>query len=68
MVHGGDGGEPQYTISRCAEHLRKYFGKAGVWYPSSPLVREALYQNYAEDLTEITLADEDWLEITDAKE
>jgi glycosyltransferase involved in cell wall biosynthesis len=68
LSHYGDGGEPQYTISRCEEHLQRYFGKAGVWYPTGPVVREALYQHHKEELREITLADEDWPNIIDGNE
>jgi hypothetical protein len=63
-VSSGEG-ELGYSIGRCEEHLRKYFGKAGVWHPISPLVREALYQHHAEELTEITLASEDWPNLID---
>jgi hypothetical protein len=66
-VSSGEG-ELGYSIGRCEEHLRKYFGKAGVWHPISPLVREALYQHHAEELTEITLASEDWPNIIGAGE
>ena len=47
VEHYGDGGKLRYTISRCEEHLKKYFGKAGVWYPIGPSIREALYQHHA---------------------
>jgi glycosyltransferase involved in cell wall biosynthesis len=65
---GSDEGKLVYSISRCEEHLQKNFGKAGVWHPIGPLIRGALYQHHAENLTEITLADEDWSEIIDVDE
>jgi glycosyltransferase involved in cell wall biosynthesis len=60
--------ELEYTISRCAQHLQRYFGKAGIWHPISPAVRETLYQHHAKELTEITLASEDWSNIIDVNE
>jgi hypothetical protein len=66
-VSSGEG-ELEYSIGRCEEHLRKYFGKAGVWHPIGPLVRGALHQHHAEELTEITLASEDWPNIIDVNE
>ena len=68
LRHYGDGAKVEYTISRSAEHLQRYFGKAGVWHPTGPLVREALYQHHAEELAEITLAKEDWVELIDVDE
>jgi glycosyltransferase involved in cell wall biosynthesis len=68
VEHYGDEGELQYTISRCEEHLQKYFGKGGVWHPVGPLIREALYQHHKEELTGITLASEDWVELIDVNE
>jgi hypothetical protein len=64
----GDGAKVEYTISRCAEHLQRYFGKAGVWHPTGPLIREALYQHHEEELAEITLANDDWVELLDVNE
>jgi hypothetical protein len=64
----GDKGRLLYTISRCKEHLEKYFGKAGVWHPIGPLVREALYQHHEEELVGITLANEDWVELIEVNE
>ena len=68
LRHYGDGGRLLYTITQCKEHLQRYFGKAGVWYPIGPLVREALYQHHEEELREITLASEDWVELIDVNE
>jgi glycosyltransferase involved in cell wall biosynthesis len=64
----GDEPELLYDIVRCKEHLQRHFGKAGVWHPIGPLVREALHRHHAQELTEITLADEDWLEIINVDE
>jgi glycosyltransferase involved in cell wall biosynthesis len=68
LEHYGDGGKLRYTISRCEEHLQRYFGKAGVWHPIGPSIREALYQHHAEELAAITLATEDWPNIIDVNE
>jgi len=57
-----------YDIRRCREHLKKYFGKAGIWHPIGPLVREALQRHHAEDLSVITLASENWVNIIDVDE
>jgi glycosyltransferase involved in cell wall biosynthesis len=64
----GDDGELAYTISRCRKHLQRYFGKAGVWHPIGPLVREALYQYHTEELGAISLSYEDWLNIINVEE
>jgi glycosyltransferase involved in cell wall biosynthesis len=68
LRHYGDEGRLLYTISQSKEHLQRYFGEAGVWHPIGPLVREALYQHHEEELAEITLADEDWVELIDVNE
>lgn len=64
----GEGAELAYTIGRCEEHLREYFGKAGLWHPIGPLAREALHRHHAAELEQITLADEDWPNIIDVEE
>lgn len=64
----GDEGELAYEIGRCEKHLQRYFGKAAVWHPIGPLIREALHQHHAEELAEITLSDEDWPNIIDVEE
>lgn len=63
-----DGGESLYSIGRCEEHLREYFGKAGVWHPVGPWIRKTLGRHHADELTEITLSDEDWPEIIDVED
>ena len=57
-----------YEIGSCEKNLRKQFGKAGVWYPIGPAVRKALHEHHADELEEITLADEDWSNIIDVNE
>ena len=61
-------GKPAYDIKRCEEHLREYFGTVGVWHPTDPSVRRALYKHYAENLTKITLASENWTNVIDVNE
>jgi glycosyltransferase involved in cell wall biosynthesis len=59
----GPRGKVRYEIERCAQHLREYFGKDGLWYPVNPLVRDALYRHHSRNLKAIKLADHDWFHI-----
>ncbi len=61
----GSDGWVCYEIERCALNLKEYFGKDGIWHPIGPLVRDALNQHHAEELSAINLAEEDWLNIID---
>lgn len=65
MSHYGPGAEQRYVIARCHEHVQKYFGQPGVWHPIGPLVRRALHEHHGDELSVITLADEDWVNIID---
>jgi hypothetical protein len=64
----GEEGLVSYTIGRCEEHVRRHFGKPGVWHPVGPLVRNALHRHHEEESAGITLADEDWPNIIDVSE
>lgn len=68
MSDYGSDGVVRYNIKRCHNHIQKYFGKAGIWYPIGPLVREALYEHHADDLPVIKLSNEDWVNIIDVDE
>ncbi|WP_207706518.1 glycosyltransferase [Desulfallas thermosapovorans] len=61
----GEGAVQRYDINQCQEHLEKYFGKTGTWYPIGPLVRKALQEHHAEEIKSIKLAGEDWTNIID---
>lgn len=68
MSHYGPGAVLRYDIRRASQHLRKYFGKPGIWYPIGPQVRKALHDHHSKELKSITLADEDWSNIIDVDE
>ncbi|MFD1639777.1 glycosyltransferase [Evansella tamaricis] len=65
--YSGDG-DTLYDIRLCVQHLEKYFGQTGIWYPIGPLVRETLEDHHKEELDSINLADEDWVNIIDVNE
>ena len=54
-----------YNIGRCAKHLEKYFGERGIWHPIGPLIRKALLDHHAAECKEISLSDDDWVNIID---
>lgn len=58
----------RYELACAQKNLETYFGKKGVWHPIGPLVREALYEHHAKELTEINLDDTDWSNIIDLSE
>lgn len=62
-----ESGERVYDFRRCSENLRKYFGKAGLWGPIGPLVREAVLK---EDNigSIIDLSDKNWHNIINVEE
>lgn len=61
-------GKTVYDISQCKEHLKHRFGKAGLWYPSGVMIREALYRHHAEELVEVPLAEENWTTVLNVEE
>jgi glycosyltransferase involved in cell wall biosynthesis len=63
-----DSGQTLYNINRCMEHLVKYFGTKGKWYPIGPQVREVLNKYHREELFSVPLADEDWVNIINVSE
>ncbi|WP_169737875.1 glycosyltransferase family A protein [Alkalihalobacterium bogoriense] len=58
----------RYDLKQSQEHIVRYFEKKGIWYPIGPLVREALYDYHKEDLSAITLSDEDWANVIHLQE
>ena len=65
----GDDDEPDtYDIRRCHEGLERRFGVAPTWYPLSPVVRESLLEHHAEELAEVTLGAEDWVNVIDVEQ
>ncbi|GIO23427.1 glycosyltransferase [Oceanobacillus sp. J11TS1] len=61
-------GQVLYDIKRCANHLKKYIGKSGTWYPIGPRIRETLLKHHVQDLQSIKLANEDWMNIINVNE
>jgi len=66
--HYGEGGEIRFDILRCQQRVRELFGKEGVWHPIGPLVRNALLQYHADELSSIHLSDQDWHNIINIDE
>lgn len=64
----GPNGRTVYDIKRCQSILQEYFGKDGTWHPTGPLVRRTLHAHHAEELLDINLSQEDWVEIINIDE
>ena len=62
-----ESGERVYDFRQCSENLKKYFGKAGLWGPIGPLVRDAVLK---EDNigSIITLSENNWHNIINDEE
>lgn len=58
----------RYRIPECAKNIRTMFGKDATWHPIGPNVRDALHEHHENDLSSITLAEEDWVNIIDIDE
>lgn len=61
----GPDGVLRYRLADCARNLRQMFGKDASWHPIGPKIREALLTQHADELSEIHLSDEDWVNIID---
>ena len=57
-----------YHPQRCHEHLMRYFGSGGTWFPIGPLVREALETRHRDELEGIDFSPENWSNIIDVNE
>lgn len=60
--------EMLYDINTCRDNLKHYFPGSATWYPIGPLVREALTNYHSAELSNITLAEDNWTNIIDIKE
>ena len=56
-----------YEIKRCAENLKDYFGRPGIWHPIGPQLRKTLFDHHVDELSCINFSDEDWINIIDAQ-
>lgn len=61
----GPGGVKRYDLATCARNLRQMFGKDATWYPIGPNIRNALLDNHADELSAITLANDNWVNVID---
>lgn len=57
-----------YDFAHCKENLMEYFGSEGIWYPIGPLVRETLYKHHFNEIKNLQLEEEDWVNIINVKE
>ncbi|WP_096190304.1 glycosyltransferase family 2 protein [Evansella halocellulosilytica] len=48
------------NLELCNKHLNEYFGMNGIWYPENEQVRQKLLNEYSNEITSITLAEQDW--------
>ncbi|EFI32834.1 glycosyl transferase family 2 [Desulfonatronospira thiodismutans ASO3-1] len=64
----GQKGLLRYKIESCHQNLLKYFNNPGTWHPIGPLVRKALTDYHADDLTYINLSKKDWVNIINVSE
>ena len=61
-------GKTLYHLKNSAKRIKEYFGKKGIWHPIGPLVRESLLTYHKEDLKNINLSSEDWINIINVSE
>lgn len=64
----GPNGVARYDIVECARNLRQMFGKDATWFPIGPNIRNALQMHHADDLKEITLSADDWVNLINLPE
>lgn len=64
----GPGGVARYNIAECAQNLRRMFNKNATWFPIGPNIRNALQEHHANDLNEITLSGDDWVNLINVPE
>lgn len=62
--YGGDR-DFVYDIAVCDAEVRRVFGKAPIWSPIGPAVRNVLLEHHADEIAGVRLSDEDWVEIID---
>lgn len=60
-----DEGVLRYDLKTCSENIRQYWKKDAIWYPIGPLVRDALLNHHADELSHIELSKHDWNNIID---
>ena len=65
MSDYGPEGVVRYDLGRCAETIRRCFGRDATWHPIGPLVRDALHIHHAGQLHHIDLSPQDWHNIID---
>src|SRR5690606_4053423 len=65
MSDYGPKGVVRYSIPAAAANLETMFGRAGIWHPIGPAVRQALHEHHAQDLGSIVLSEWDWVNIID---
>lgn len=63
-----EAGATLYDIPTCHGNIVKAFGANARWYPIGPLVRASLFDHHADELANITLDDEDWVNIINVEE
>jgi|GEM_PF-3470226 len=66
--HYAPGASNVYYIEQCQSRLYEYFGLEGTWHPIGPLVRNALHTHHSAELSGISLAEEDWVEIINVED
>ncbi|GAB3648328.1 glycosyltransferase family 1 protein [Glycomyces tarimensis] len=63
--YGSEGGQEEaWDVRRVKESLDEWVGDCS-WHPVGPMVRRALVEHHADEITDVDLAPEDWHECLD---
>lgn len=54
-----------YEIGQVDAEVRRVFGRAPLWVPAGPAVREVLVAHHGSEIAQIRLGEQDWVEIID---
>ena len=54
-----------YSITAVNDEVTRRFGKAPLWFPIGPAIRDVFTTHHAAELAEIRWADDDWYEVID---
>ncbi len=54
-----------YEIEQVDAEVRRVFGRAPLWMPAGPAVREVLIAHHGSEIAQVRLGEHDWVEIID---
>ncbi|WP_067841022.1 glycosyltransferase [Amphibacillus sediminis] len=61
-------GQILYDLKETEQRVIQYFKKKPTWHPIGPVIRDALIQYHQEEIVNINLSPEDWVNIIDIQE